>query len=387
MSDSTYFEKLAGALGQAGIATPRLIVDRSRLDQNIDVLMSQLPDEMKLRIVAKSLPAPELISRVLRKTKTDRLMTFNLPMLKYFSEHYPMADQLLGKPLPAKAMDSFFSKVRPRNVLAHQNVQWLVDTPQRFEQYIQIAERHGTPIRINLELDVGMHRGGFVPGEDLDRVLSVLADSDKADLSGFMGYEPHIPALPEAMRGAAKSKAREIYKAVLQSAERHFGPETMALLTRNAAGSPTYRLWEDTEIANEVAVGSVLVKPTNFDTELLSAFQPASFIATPVLKAWQGLYPPGADEPTSDDVTSVFTYGGYWKARPAYPDGLTYPQKFGRSSNQDLLLGPAGMSIQPDDFVFLRPEQSEAVFLQFGAVLVFDDGQIVDEWPVLPASA
>lgn len=387
MSDTPYFQQLAGALHQSGIATPRLIVDRARLDQNINHLTAGLPDEMKLRVVVKSLPAPELISRVLKKAKTDRLMTFNLPMLKYFSEHYPMADQLLGKPLPVKAMESFFSKVRPRNVLAHQNVQWLVDTPRRFEQYMQVAEKHAAPIRINLELDVGMHRGGFTPGEELDKVFSVLANSDRADLSGFMGYEPHIPVLPESQRGKANEKAREIYRAVLQSAERHFGSETMALLTRNAAGSPTYRLWENTEIANEVAVGSVLVKPTNFDTPLLEGFAPASFIATPVLKAWQGLYPPGADLPAPDQVTSVFTYGGYWKAKPVYPEGLTYPEKFGRSSNQDLLLGPKDLSIEPDDFVFLRPQQSESVFLQFGAILVYDQGQIVDEWSVLPASA
>ena len=387
MTDNSYFERVSDALSEAGIATPRLIVDRARLDANINQLMSDLPDDMKLRVVVKSLPSPELISRVMRKAQTDKLMTFNLPMLKYLSEHYPMADQLLGKPLPVKAMESFFSKVRPRNVLAHQNVQWLVDTPKRFEEYLQVAERFGTPIRINLELDVGMHRGGFVPGPELDRVLAKLANHERADLAGFMGYEPHIPMLPADQADAAREKAFAIYREVLQIAERHFGAETMALLTRNAAGSPTYRLWPDTSIANEIAVGSVLVKPGNFDTELLSDFAPASFIATPVLKSWKGLFPPGSDQPTADAVTSIFTYGGYWKAKPVYPTGLKHNEAFGRSSNQDMLLGPKDLDIAPDDFVYLRPDQSEAVFLQFGSILVFEDGQIVDEWPVLPASA
>ena len=176
MSDRAYFQTLASALDAAGIATPRLVIDRARLDQNIETLMASLPSDMGFRAVTKSLPSPELISRVMRKSKTDRLMTFNLPMLKYFSEHYPMADQLLGKPLPVKAMESFFSKVRPRNVLAHQNVQWLVDTPERLQQYLAVADRHGARIRINLEIDVGMHRGGFVPGDALNGVLDLLSN-------------------------------------------------------------------------------------------------------------------------------------------------------------------------------------------------------------------
>ncbi|MAT35806.1 MAG: alanine racemase [Ponticaulis sp.] len=395
MSDRAYFQTLASALDAAGIATPRLVIDRARLDQNIETLMASLPSDMGFRAVTKSLPSPELISRVMRKSKTDRLMTFNLPMLKYFSEHYPMADQLLGKPLPVKAMESFFSKVRPRNVLAHQNVQWLVDTPERLQQYLAVADRHGARIRINLEIDVGMHRGGFVPGDALNGVLDLLSNHERADLSGFMGYEPHVTLLPKegGVQEAAREHANSVYRNVLQAAEARFGEETMKLLTRNAAGSPTYRLWTDTEVANELALGSVLVKPTNFDTELLSDFVPASFIAAPVLKTWKGVKRPGdpavseEGETGAEGLTSVFTYGGFWKADPVSPDGLRYHPEFGRSSNQDFLVGPSDLKIKPDDFIYLRPRQSEAVFLQFGGILVYENGQIVDEWPVLPASA
>jgi hypothetical protein len=64
-----------------------------------------------------------------------------------------------------------------------------------------------------------------------------------------------------------------------------FDAATMAALTRNGGGSPTFRLYTDTTIANEVSIGSALVKPTHFDTPLLSPYQPACFIAAPVLKA------------------------------------------------------------------------------------------------------
>ena len=51
-----------------------------------------------------------------------------------------------------------------------------------------------------------------------------------------------------------------------------------------------------------------------------------------------------------------------------------------------MMIGPENLKISVDDFVFLRPRQSEAVFLQMGPLIVYKDGQIVDEWPVLQAS-
>ena len=52
-----------------------------------------------------------------------------------------------------------------------------------------------------------------------------------------------------------------------------------------------------------------------------------------------------------------------------------------------MLNGGPELEIAVDDFVFFRPHQSEAVFLQFGDIAVYEDGQIVDTWPVFPASA
>jgi D-serine deaminase-like pyridoxal phosphate-dependent protein len=37
--------------------------------------------------------------------------------------------------------------------------------------------------------------------------------------------------------------------------------------------------------------------------------------------------------------------------------------------------------------VFLRPDQSEALFLQFGDIAVYDGGEIAAMWPTLPISA
>lgn len=391
-----YFLEIQSALKAAGIATPTLVIDRARLNQNIDTLKSHLPDGMGYRMVAKSLPSLSLIRHIADRAGTDRLMTFNQPMLNALSEALPEASQLLGKPLPVRAAENYFAALSPDRSSAADNIQWLVDTPQRVAQYADLATGLGRTLSLNLELDVGLHRGGFEAGSDLNMALNMIRGRTNVRFAGFMGYEPHLPSLPEALgwRERAKQGAWGIYRSALRQAEFVFGPDHMKTITRNAAGSPTYRYYETTDIANEISAGSCLVKPTHFDTDLLEPHLPASFIATPVIKSLPQTRMPGlefADGATRawnpNSTRTIFIYGGKWLADPVDPPGLDYNKTFGRSSNQEMLNGGPELEIAVDDFVFFRPHQSEAVFLQFGDIAVYEDGKIVDLWPVFPASA
>ena len=94
-----YFLAMQAALAEAGIASPTLVIDKTRLNDNIDTLIGHLPAGMAYRIVAKSLPSLDLIVHIRQRAGTDRLMTFNQPMLNALSRAMPDADQLLGKPL------------------------------------------------------------------------------------------------------------------------------------------------------------------------------------------------------------------------------------------------------------------------------------------------
>ena len=391
-----YFLSMQAALADAGIAWPTLVVDRARLTANVKTLKSDLPDGMGYRIVAKSLPSLGLLRHIRAISGTDRLMTFNQPMLSLLSVEMPDASQLLGKPLPIVAARHYFDTLPASHTDAAGNIQWLIDTPERLAQYAVLAQQTGRTLNINLELDVGLHRGGFEPGPALAAAIETIKADPSLNFSGFMGYEPHIPALPTALgwRDRALKGAWSIYTAALEQAQEAIGADAMAGLTRNAAGSPTYRYYKDLSVASEVSAGSCLVKPSHFDTELLEPHVPASFIATPVIKSFEHTRLPGlefADGATAawnpNSRKTVFIHGGHWLADPVDPPGLEYNKTFGRSSNQEMLNGGPELSIAPDEFVFLRPQQSEALFLQFGDIAVYEDGAIVDTWPTFPVSA
>jgi len=391
-----YFLSMQNALIEAGIATPTLVIDRKRLNHNIDTLVGHLPKGMGYRIVTKSLPSLDLIQHIRARSGSDRLMTFNQPMLSILSTAMPQASQLLGKPLPIAAVKNYFKILPTEFSGSADRVQWLIDTPRRLQQYTDLAKALGRTFAINLELDVGLHRGGFEPGAELNSVLNAINSSSALRFAGYMGYEPHLPVLPSVLgwRDRAKADAWRRYRDALDQAALVFDAKAMAGITRNAAGSPTYRYYKDTSLANEVSAGSCLVKPTHFDTDLLEPHEPASFIATPVIKSLATTHIPGLEFAdgvkriwNSNSSKTVFIYGGHWLADPVDPPGLSYNATFGRSSNQEMLNGGPELEVAVDDFVFFRPQQSEAVFLQFGDIAIYDDGKITDYWPVFPASA
>ena len=162
----------------------------------------------------------------------------------------------------------------------------------------------------------------------------------------------------------------------------------------NSAGSPTFSLHADGTEANEVSIGSAFVKPGDFDLKTLTRCRAAAYIATPVIKALDRTQIPslealsgvlGALDPNTE--RAFFIYGGHWLAKPLSPPGLQYNDLFGRSSNQEMLTGSRRVALMVDDYVFLRPNQSEAVFLQFGDIALYDGKTISARWPTFPVSA
>jgi D-serine deaminase-like pyridoxal phosphate-dependent protein len=388
---NAYFLALSRALRQAGIAKPVLIIDRARLHANMQALRKTLAgSKLATRIVVKSLPARGLIEEIAQGLSADLFMVFNGPMVLDMARMRPTSDMLLGKPLPAVEVAAVCDQLAAQG-FPGLRPQWLVDTPQRIREYAQIARSRAQVMRVSAEIDVGLHRGGFQSAEDLAAALDLIKQSPGLEFSGLMGYDPHVPKMPSPSR--AYDAVIRRYQESVEVVRSRMGPDT-SKLTFNTAGSPTYSLHARDPLATEVAVGSAFVKPRDFDTQTLTEHIPAAFIATPVIKAVGETSIPGLESLSGllrfFDVNSArafFIHGGHWLAAPESPPGLEFNALYGRSSNQEILTGSGSVVLKPDDFVFFRPNQSEAVFLQFADLLVYEDGNIVDRWPTFPVSA
>ena len=384
-----YFSDLQAALKRAGVAEPALVVDRPRLQANIAAIHAALtPTRLALRVVTKSLPAPALLGEVTDGTGATRLMVFNGVMLDEMAAFRPGADVLLGRPLPAVQVADFVRR-HANHAVPAARPQWLADSLHRLRQYAEIAGAtpQSAPMRINLEVDIGLHRGGLPDVQALSEAIDFVKADPRLQLTGLMGYDAHLARAPPAE--AAKAQRR--YAAAVALLGDKLG--SLDGLTLNTAGSGTFtpHLGDPAECANEVAIGSGFVKPAHFDLPGLAHLQPAAFVVQPVLKVMDPALFPGREDLTEafnrldpNSRRGFFLYGGYGDARPVSPPGLRFSPIWG---GRGMLEGSAKVALAQDDFVFLRPTESEGVFLQFGDILVYDGQEIATRWPTFPIHA
>lgn len=388
-----YFAALNAELKTNGPMRPSMVIDLDALDHNIDTVaasVAKVPGR-HFRIVEKSLPSPKLLAYIATRAKTNRLMSFHQPFLNHDAVMFPQADILIGKPLPVRSAELFY-KTHQGAFDPSRQLQWLIDTPARAAQYLALAKGLGTTLNFNIELDVGLHRGGVTSGEALGDILKLIdAHPQQLRFAGFMGYDPFVALVPSVLGSHEEllGKVMARYQAAVDQVRSQHSALWREGLTLNTAGSPTYQLHEAETLSNDISVGTGLLKPNHYDLATLADHRPAAFIATPVLKATGAVQIPALDERSKvfswwdvNQRETYFIYGGYWMADFESPQGLQLNGTYGRSSNQEIVNASATAGLKVDDHVFLRPHQVEGVLLQFGDLIAVRGGKIVDYWPV-----
>ena len=397
--NKTYFQKLTQDLQNHGTAMPQLIVDIDAVTQNIGQVVQMLArsetfnsQQLQPRLVVKSLACIELLQIIVKQFQTqglscDRFMVFHAVHLDAILQAFPDADILLGKPMPVKVVTDFYAQF-PQYQQA--NIQWLVDSTARLQQYLEITKQHSKQyhlqLKVNIEIDVGLHRGGVTTDSEMRQLLQLIAENPQyLQFTGLMGYDAHVAKIPTVLQSMDESyqQSQTIYQNYQQLIKAEFPTLWQEDLCFNGAGSPTFALHCQRTVCNDISFGSMLLKPSDFDLKILQNFQSALWIATLVLKVLPFSQIPGL--PMLDRLPhlkqAAFVYGGYWLADYHYPQGTTSHTLYGRSSNQEMVQIPNN-SVAVDDYVFLRPHQSEAVIPQFSSLFAYQSGQF-QQWKTL----
>ncbi|XLX39858.1 alanine racemase [Ectopseudomonas mendocina] len=386
-----YFAELNRQLQRDGEGVPTLLLDLDRLDANADLLAARLAGRFQLRLVAKSLASTGLLEYLAKRLQTQRFMVFHQPQLNRLARSFPQADLLLGKPMPVAAALNFYRQL-PRHLVFGPDLQvtWLIDSEQRMTQYAELAKALGRPLRIALEIDIGLERGGFATAQVLTQAMRQLGRLPGLQLQGLMGYDAHVAHNPPWQdQSRAFNEADTRYHQFIASAQA-FSELWPAAPLLNGGGSLTYLLHSQQETSlNEVAIGSALLKPAEFDTPLLQEHQPALWIASPVLKALDGALPylqslqPLIATWNPNRQHAYYLYGGRWPAQPVSPEGLGFDELYGRSANQERLIGSAATQLTNQDWVFLRPAISEGLLGDFSEIRLLRRGQLVGRWSTI----
>ena len=373
---TNYFQQLTQDLKQQGTGTPQLILDLKTYQDNLDYVQSKLPTQLKPRLVVKSLASMQLLKIASQKLNTQRFMLFHLPHIAEIVQTFEQADILLGKPVPIRAVELFYQSTAQHNIY----IQWLIDDLGRLQQYLELAQRLSIRLNVNIEIDVGLHRGGVQNSQQFVALLNLIQQyPEHLKLSGLMGYDAHVAKLPKIITSPEKSYRQsqhtyQHYKATLQQQFPDLWHEGLCF---NGGGSPTFMQHCQQSVCNDLAFGSMLLKPSDFDLENLSVLKCALWIATPVLKVLPYSQLPGLEvlNHLPHKYKALFVYGGYWRADYIYPEKSQPHILYGRSSNQEMLQVLKPCDIAVDDYVFLRPTQSEAIIPQFAQLYAYVQGK------------
>ncbi len=97
----------------------------------------------------------------------------------------------------------------------------------RLEQYLQLAQRLNICLKVNIEIDVGLHRGRVSSQGQFIDLLKLIQHSRYLKLSGLMGYDAHIAKLPKIIESLEKviSNTKPLFGSNFQI----YGMQTYAL--------------------------------------------------------------------------------------------------------------------------------------------------------------
>ncbi len=391
-AERDYYAALETELRAKGIGRPVILIDLDRLDHNLEVVKGHLREPLHFRAVEKSLPSADLLNYILEKMGSHRVMVFHHPFLKTLLTTLPPdTDFLFGKTIPINGVAELFTQLdEPQRADATRRVQWLIDCPQTLQTYLAYFRKTGGTFSANVELDVGLHRGGAGELAELDAILTILrANKDTVTLTGLMGYDGHAYHLPvpdfmkvwatRVTLGGIQTTYRQLWDHV-----RAVYPDLAATVrTLNGGGSSSYALYMPDSVITDISLGSALLKPWTYDLLTLEEHVPAVFIATPVLKKLHPARIPFIGRISlRADVDGYYIYGGAWAVEPQYPQGLQMHALMRSAPNQTLvsnqafLYGAAEPTVEPGDFVFFRPGESDNLFL-FDEIHLVRGGKLV----------
>jgi D-serine deaminase-like pyridoxal phosphate-dependent protein len=392
------------ALRASAAGRESAFVDLDAVDHNLRLVGGQLGSKFKLRLCDKSLPSLRLLEYMMLAAGTNRIMAFSEETVRELLVRFGSdVDILLGRPASVDALARTFATLDELGGGSNPagSVRWLVDTPERMQQYAVFAAERGEAISISVEIDVGLHRGGARDFDQLRAMLRTIEESGLLRFTGFMGYEGHVPFVPldrgspAAEFAAVQSRYAECVRVGREAHPALFeGP-----LVYNSGGSRTYHSYTDDldTPVNDVALGSAFFYPSNFHNLPETGLRTATFFATPVLRRLEPAetYPdadflPGLARAQPDfEVWYVMVSGGFPGNRH-HPKGLV-PSPTSSADptrivnmmpNQGRWLGARDVPLEVGDFIFYQPWEADAV--RWLAYLdVFRGGQLVDQWPTL----
>jgi len=226
--------------------TPCLVIDRDALDRNIGRISQFLAERgVRWRPHFKSYKSVELVRRVLAAGAVG-VTCAKLGEAELLADH-GVSDLLIVSPLAGRAKIERLVELRER---ADPIV--VVDHVDHIVALEHAAARGRSPIRVVIEIDLGLQRCGVLPGTAAVELAQRIGQSPGLQFEGLMGWEGHLLTIADA-----EEKKRRIAEALqgLAHTRDMLRKTGIPCPTISAGGTGSYQITADLGIATEIEAG------------------------------------------------------------------------------------------------------------------------------------
>lgn len=170
--------------------TPALLLDLAAMDRNIERMAATFRQAgVGWRPHTKAIKIPAIAHKLLRAGAlgiTCAKVSEADVMVAGGIRDILIANQVVGEPKIARLV----------NLLPHADVIVAVDDPTNVEQLDRAARAKGLPLRVVVEVNVGMNRAGVEPADVLD-LARMVHESAGLHFAGLMGWEGHATSISD----------------------------------------------------------------------------------------------------------------------------------------------------------------------------------------------
>ena len=352
----------------SGLLSPSLLLFRELLNQNLDSMIGIAGSAERLRPHCKTHKMAEVtrieLSKGIRKHKCAT-----------FAEAQMLAD--------AGAKDIFLA-YNPIGPNIQRAVDFLrrfpdvafsvtADHPQAAATLSQAVSAAGLTIDVLLDIDIGFHRTGILPGDAAVELYRQIANSPGLRAGGIHAYDGHYNQPSRSEREQAVEAEWQIVRAFRDRLVKQGLPVPRIVV----GGTPTFPIHAaNRDPAIEIAPGTCVLNDAGYGESYADMkFTPAAVLLTRVVSR------PAADRITLDLGTKAVASDPPAGRRVVIPE-LPDAQQVVHNEEHLVLETPRAREFTPGDPLMAIPRHICPTVALHKDVYVISEGRLIDRWLV-----
>lgn len=365
-------KSLGKADGRRELATPALVVDLKAFERNVSAMQEHCNRAgLKLRPHSKTHKCVTIARKQIQAGAVGQCCA-------KLGEAETLADGEIDGLLVTSPVVTAqgFARIAKLNARLD-NFMIVADSAVSVDGYARAARDSGKRLKVLVDVDIGLHRTGVMPGEpalQLAKRIAASADLQFVGLQGYAGQLQHVPEFPDR-----RTQSLAALK-LLGDTRDLIVVNGIACPIVSGGGTGTYNIDAEARVFTELQAGSYIFMDKQYcEVKIANAapmpFESSLFVQTTVISANM----PGLAT-TDAGLKSFATEAGSPVIHSGAPEGANY--FFFGDEQGGIMLGSAEKRLEPGCIVLCTAPHCDPTVNLYDVYHLVDGDTLVDIWPI-----